>query len=89
VDCLRSGCGADVFAGDRSTDTKKKKVEHEGVFVLNAGAAMFRRVKTGIVGATDIEIPDGIAENEELVIGTFQVLRTLKDTTGFKIEKQP
>jgi HlyD family secretion protein len=59
------------------------------VFVLNAGAAMFRRVKTGIVGATDIEILDGIAENEEIVTGTFQVLRTLKDNTRIKIEKQP
>jgi len=72
-----------------STDSKKKKVEHEGVFVLNAGAAVFRRVKTGIVGATDIEILDGIAENEEIVTGTFQVLRTLKDNTRIKIEKQP
>ena len=72
-----------------STEIEKKKVEHEGVFVLNAGVATFRRVKTGIVGATDIEVLDGIAENEEIVTGTFQVLRTLKDNTRIKIEKQP
>jgi HlyD family secretion protein len=80
---------ADTNAPAVGTDSKKKKVEHEGVFVLKTGAATFRRVKTGIVGATDIEILDGIAENEEIVTGTFQVLRTLKDNTRIKIEKQP
>ena len=72
-----------------SADGKKKKVEQEGVFVIQNGLAMFRRVKTGIVGATDIEVLEGISDNEEIVIGTFQVLRTLKDNTRIKTEKLP
>jgi HlyD family secretion protein len=70
------------------TDTKKKKVEQEGVFVIKNGVASFRRVKTGIIGATDIEVLDGIAENEEIVTGTFQILRTLKDNTRIKVDKK-
>ncbi len=76
-------------AAATATDNKKKKVEQEGVFVIQNGVASFRRIKTGIIGATDIEVLDGIAENEEIVTGTFQVLRTLKDNTRIKVEKQP
>lgn len=67
----------------------KKKVEKEGVFVLKNGVAFFHTVKTGITGTTDIEILDGLAESDEIVTGTYQVLRTLKDNTRIKIEKTP
>jgi HlyD family secretion protein len=65
----------------------KKKVEKEGVFTLKDGVALFRPVKTGITGTTDIEILDGLAENDNVVTGPYQVLRTLKDNTRIKIEK--
>ena len=67
----------------------KKKVEKEGVFVLVNGVAFFRPVKTGITGTTDIEVLDGLAENDQIVTGPYQVLRTLKDNTRIKIEKRP
>jgi HlyD family secretion protein len=77
----------DAPGGVDSGNNRKKKVEREGVFVLKNGVAVFRPLKTGIVGATDIEILDGITEGEDIVTGTFQVLRTLKDDTRVKIEK--
>jgi HlyD family secretion protein len=67
----------------------KKKIEKEGVFTLKDGIALFRAVKTGITGTTDIEILDGLSENDEVVTGPYQVLRTLKDNTRIKIEKAP
>jgi HlyD family secretion protein len=67
----------------------KKKVEKEGVFTLKNGIALFRPVKTGITGTTDIEILDGLSENDEVVTGPYQVLRTLKDNARIKIEKAP
>jgi len=67
----------------------KKKVEKEGVFVINNGVAFFRPVKTGITGTTDIEILEGLSENDQIVTGPYQVLRTLKDNTRVKIEKTP
>ena len=67
----------------------KKKVEKEGVFALVNGVAFFRPVKTGITGTTDIEILEGLAENDQIVTGPYQVLRTLKDNTRIRMEKTP
>jgi HlyD family secretion protein len=84
------------FDNDSKTDSKtapadrsKKKIEKEGVFTISNGTAIFRPVKTGITGTTDIEIIDGLAENDEIVTGPYQVLRTLKDNARIKIEKAP
>jgi HlyD family secretion protein len=75
----------------RELDTpgNKKKVEKEGVFLLANGVASFRQVKTGITGTTEIEILDGLAENDQIVTGPYQVLRTLQDNTRIKIQKTP
>jgi HlyD family secretion protein len=72
-----------------STDKARKKVEKEGVFTIKDAVALFREVKAGITGTTDLEIEDGLAENEEIVTGPYQVLRTLKENTRIKIEKTP
>ena len=40
---------------------------------------VFRPVKTGIIGDTDIEIAEGLKEGEEIVTGSYKTLRTLKD----------
>jgi len=65
----------------------KKKIEKEGVFVIKNGAVFFRPVKTGVTGSTDIEILEGLSENDEIVIGPYQTLRTIKDDTRVKIEQ--
>ena len=38
----------------------------------------FVPVKTGISGVTDIEVTSGLQEGEEIVIGSYKALRTLK-----------
>jgi HlyD family secretion protein len=79
----------DADAAKKDSTSNKKKVEKEGVFTLKDGIALFRPVKTGITGTTDIEILEGLAENDDVVTGPYQVLRTLKDNTRIKIEKAP
>ena len=54
------------------------KQEIQGVFVVKDGRALFRPVKTGITGVTDIEILDGLAEGDQIVTGSYKVLRELK-----------
>ena len=49
-----------------------------GVFVVENGAATFRKVTTGIIGGLSIEV-DGIAEGTSIVSGPFQALRELAD----------
>ena len=64
----------------------EKGEEKEGVFVVNAGQAAFRPVKTGIIGETDIEVVDGLKEGDEIVTGAYKTLRTLKDEARVKPE---
>ncbi len=75
-----------VAHADTSKDKLKKK-ELEGVFVVNKDkVARFRPVKTGITGESDIEIIDNLKEGEEVVSGSFQTLRTIKDGASVKID---
>ena len=70
-------------SGDNDKDKKK---ELEGVFVIdkNNRAARFRDIKTGITGESEIEVLDNLKADEEIVTGSFQTLRTLKDGAAVK-----
>ena len=57
------------------------KQEVQGVFVVKDGRAQFRPVKTGITGVTDIEILEGLADGDQIVTGSYKVLRELKPNT--------
>ncbi len=72
---------------DNPDKSIKKKIEKEGVFTIKNGVAMFRPVKTGITGTTDIEIVEGLTTDDEIVSGPYQVLRTIQDNAKVKIEK--
>ena len=74
-----------VFVNSRPGEPVK--VEQEGVFVMSDGAVEFRPVQTGIVGTTDIQILNGLAEGEEIVIGSYRVLRRLEEDTRVKVEE--
>src|SRR6058998_4256569 len=84
-----TGASGAVALTGPAARANKKKVEKEGVFVINNGVAFFRPVKTGITGTTDIEILEGLTENDQIVTGPYQVLRTLADNARVKIQKGP
>jgi HlyD family secretion protein len=65
-------------------DTKKDDVQ--GVFVINGKKAIFRPVETGISGVTDIEITKGLQAGDEIVVGSYKALRTLKPEASIKID---
>ena len=44
------------------------------VFVVNGGKVEARQVSTGIQSETHIEILDGIAEGEEVVVGNYRAI---------------
>ena len=64
------------------------KQEVQGVFVVKDGRAQFRPVKTGITGVTDIEILEGLAEGDQVVTGSYKVLRELKPQARVRKAKQ-
>ena len=45
--------------------------------MVAGGKASFRKVETGITGATDIEVLSGLKEGDEIVTGSYQVIRTI------------
>jgi len=48
--------------------------------------AEFRQVETGLTGTTEIQIKSGLKENEEIITGSFKVLKTLKNGAGVKVD---
>jgi HlyD family secretion protein len=67
---------------------KAKKEEIQGVFVINAEKAVFRKVETGITGATDIEVLSGLKDGDQIITGTYQVIRTIKNETAVKVDNK-
>jgi len=67
---------------------KARKEEIQGVFVISGGKAEFRKVETGITGATDIEVLSGLKENDEIVTGSYQVIRTIRPEAQVKIDNK-
>lgn len=63
-----------------------KKDEIQGVFVVNGKKAFFRPVETGISGVTDIEITKGLHDGDEIVVGSYKALRTLKPEASVKVD---
>jgi HlyD family secretion protein len=68
-------------------DAKSKK-EVQGVFVVdrNTKKVDFKPVGTGIQGATDVEVTSGLNEGQEIVTGSYKVLRTLKVGAKVKVD---
>ncbi|HTC43380.1 MAG TPA: efflux RND transporter periplasmic adaptor subunit [Candidatus Acidoferrales bacterium] len=63
-----------------------KKDEVQGVFVVNGKKAFFRPVETGISGVTNIEITKGLQPGDEIVVGSYKALRTLKPEAMVKVD---
>lgn len=69
---------------------KAAKEELQGVFIVKAGKAVFREVKTGISGATDIEVlPGTLQEGDEIITGSYQVIRTIRNDAKVKVDNKP
>lgn len=69
---------------------KANAAEIQGVFVIGAGnKAEFRKVETGITGITDIEVVSGITGSDQIITGSYQVIRTIKNGAVVKIDNTP
>ena len=77
-------------AEKKSAEPKDKaKEEIQGVFVVRKGRATFVPVETGIMGTKDVEVVKGLQPEEEIITGSYKVLRTLKPDTKVKIDNKP
>jgi HlyD family secretion protein len=71
-----------------STSSTVKTALQQGVFVLDSKSgklrARFVPVTTGITGTTDIEALTGLKAGDEIVIGPYKTLRSLKNSALVK-----
>jgi HlyD family secretion protein len=75
-----------VQAAEPQKKSKSDKEEKQGVFVIRNGHAQFVDVQTGVAGTTDIEVLNGLKEGDEIVTGSYRVLRTLRNGASVKVD---
>jgi HlyD family secretion protein len=76
----------DVASKDKSNGNKDQKQDVPGVFVIRNKKAEFVPVTTGIAGTSDIEVLNGLKEGDEVITGSYKVLRTLRSGSSVKID---
>jgi HlyD family secretion protein len=74
----------EVASKEKSNSNQKQDVQ--GVFVIRNKKAEFVPVTTGIAGTSDIEVLNGLNEGDEVITGSYKVLRTLRSGSGVKID---
>jgi HlyD family secretion protein len=67
-------------------DARTAKKDVQGIFVIRGKKAEFVPVTTGISGVTDIEVKDGLKDGDEIVIGNYKALRTLRPGASIKVD---
>jgi HlyD family secretion protein len=85
---MAAPAGAERQGNTLAQAARQKGEEKDGVFVVEGDKAVFKPVKTGIMGETDIEITEGLAEGQEIVTGSYRTLRNLKDQAKIKTEQK-
>lgn len=73
-------------AGKEVASNKKKEDELQGVFVIRNKKAFFVPVTTGVTGSSDVEVLDGLKEGDEVITGSYKVLRSLRPGSSVKID---
>ncbi len=65
---------------------KARKEEIQGVFVIQGDKAVFRKVDTGITGASEIEVLNGLKQSDEIITGSYKVIRTIRNESRIKVD---
>jgi HlyD family secretion protein len=82
----QGGSGVTLAAPPPAAAGDPKKDEVQGVFIVNGKKAIFVPVETGITGVTDIEVTRGLRIGDEIVVGSYKALRTLKPEASVKVD---
>ena len=77
-----------VLASSESPVDKSLSEEVQGVFIVKDGRAEFRKVETGITGATDIEVLKGLEDGDRIITGSYKIIRTIRNDTRVKVDNR-
>ena len=76
----------EAAAPQKAASKDKDMDDIQGVFVIRNHKAEFVPVNTGIAGTTEIEVLNGLKEGDEIVTGSYKVLRTLRPGASVKVD---
>jgi HlyD family secretion protein len=65
------------------------RADVQGVFVVRNKKVVFVPVQTGITGVTDIEVSSGLQEGDQIVVGSYKALRSLRPGGKVKVDNSP
>jgi len=68
--------------------TRSGSQEVQGVFAIQDGRAEFRKVETGISGASEIEVSNGLTAGDEIITGSYKVIRTIRNHTRVVVDNK-
>lgn len=71
---------------ETASKNKDQQQDVQGVFVIRNKKAEFVPVTTGITGTSDIEVVNGLSDGDEVITGSYKVLRTLRSGSRVKID---
>lgn len=63
-------------------------MEMEGAFVVRDGRALFTPIEIGIAGERHFEVIEGVQGGDEIIVGPFDVIRTLIDGERVTIQSE-
>jgi HlyD family secretion protein len=75
-----------TLAAPKPAGDARVKKDVQGIFVIRGKKAEFIPVQTGISGVTDIEVTSGLRDGDEIVIGNYKALRTLRPGASIKVD---
>jgi HlyD family secretion protein len=75
-------------ADSNAPTTRSGSQEVQGVFVVHDGRAEFKKVETGISGASEIEVTSGLAAGDEIITGSYKVIRTIRNQARALIDNK-
>ena len=75
-----------LAASSSDATVESAKADIQGVFVIRNNKAVFVPVQTGITGVTDIEVTSGLQEGDQIVVGSYKALRTLRPGGKIKVD---
>ena len=84
----KSAPGSVHAAGPTPKEASKKDQQQDlqGVFVIRNKKAVFVPISTGITGTSDVEVLNGLQEGDEVITGSYKILRTLRSGSSVKID---
>jgi len=87
----RQNNGSNVTLAASSSDTAvgNANADVQGVFVVRNKKAVFVPVQTGITGVTDIEVTSGVQEGDQIVVGSYKALRSVRPGGKVKVDNSP